>query len=344
VWLAPATPVTDKSLLDAAAMSSNEAGGAADNAAAAERRKIDATIMSFLAVSSAPPPDRRLTHFNANIKSFLGETAAESLLPAPAATGATTNSSTMSTAAVSHKTSFRQQQQQQQQQHVDHLEDQKVMSDFDRIAIMREGCSQIFIKDACFGREIANAALASAKELLGSGRLRCAGMGRGKTSWSHTTYRSDSIMWVTNGAGGVGKALDAVVRVLERRLRSDLHLPANRVSVQLAHYAPGSGGFVKHIDAWKYSRPQEEHGDITAATGKDTVENDRILTAIYYLNEGWSEGDGGCLRVHSAQLPSDAPPESDTVDVQPLADRLVMFRSDVVEHEVRRSSRPLFST
>ena len=50
-----------------------------------------------------------------------------------------------------------------------------------------------------------------------------------------------------------------------------------------------------------------------------------MLTAIYYVNRAWRDGDGGLLRLHlDANL---------TVDVAPHADRLVVFRSEI-EHEV----------
>lgn len=64
----------------------------------------------------------------------------------------------------------------------------------------------------------------------------------------------------------------------------------------------------------------------------------RQITALYYLNPDWEASMGGQLRVH---LDSDNGVRNmdngagRTWDVKPLLDRLVLFRSDLVDHEVR---------
>ena len=59
--------------------------------------------------------------------------------------------------------------------------------------------------------------------------------------------------------------------------------------------------------------------------------NPRRLTCILYLNPAWDgEKHGGALRVYHPH----ANPER-YVDVQPIAGRLVVFDSTIVEHEVR---------
>jgi SM-20-related protein len=56
------------------------------------------------------------------------------------------------------------------------------------------------------------------------------------------------------------------------------------------------------------------------------------VTAIYYANPAWEPNDGGALRLHGEDGP---------VDVAPLLDRLLVFLSERVEHEVMpaRSAR-----
>src|SRR5690606_21004433 len=56
----------------------------------------------------------------------------------------------------------------------------------------------------------------------------------------------------------------------------------------------------------------------------------RKLSIICYLNEDWQESDGGQLRIY---LPDGS------IDVLPLAGRLVCFRSDQLEHEVLPAKR-----
>jgi SM-20-related protein len=55
---------------------------------------------------------------------------------------------------------------------------------------------------------------------------------------------------------------------------------------------------------------------------------------ICYLNENWTEDDGGQLRVYF-------PDQSK--DFFPIAGRLVCFRSDLLEHEVLPATRERLS-
>jgi SM-20-related protein len=87
-------------------------------------------------------------------------------------------------------------------------------------------------------------------------------------------------------------------------LNQEAYVGLRSFDLQLAHYAPGAH-YEKHLDAFP--------GD-----------DNRRVTAIVYLNPAWTPADGGLLRLHVA------PP----VDVEPTLDRLVVFRSAVVPHEV----------
>lgn len=51
----------------------------------------------------------------------------------------------------------------------------------------------------------------------------------------------------------------------------------------------------------------------------------RKLSIICYLNDTWTEADGGQLRLHL---------KSGELDILPLAGRIVVFESDKIEHEV----------
>jgi SM-20-related protein len=65
------------------------------------------------------------------------------------------------------------------------------------------------------------------------------------------------------------------------------------------------------------------------------------VTAIYYANPGWRAEDGGALRLYvdgadGAAASTDVAP----VDVAPLLDRLLVFLSERVEHEVLPTRAP----
>ena len=88
------------------------------------------------------------------------------------------------------------------------------------------------------------------------------------------------------------------------RVFPSMRLSAQAVKLQLARRG---GAFPMHHDAagWPDSR---------------------MLSAILYLNADWKAGDGGELRLY--------PFPFDSLDVQPLDDRLVIFGSESMLHRV----------
>ena len=56
----------------------------------------------------------------------------------------------------------------------------------------------------------------------------------------------------------------------------------------------------------------------------------RIVTVILYLNDSWTEADGGQLRMYFPQEDGSERVE----DVLPLGGRLVVFLSEEIPHEV----------
>ncbi len=74
----------------------------------------------------------------------------------------------------------------------------------------------------------------------------------------------------------------------------------------LAHYPEGSF-YKRHLDQF---------------AGR----NNRMISLIIYLNKDWKNGDGGELRIY--------PKGNGSLDIQPLYNRCILFRSDTLEHEV----------
>jgi len=64
----------------------------------------------------------------------------------------------------------------------------------------------------------------------------------------------------------------------------------------------------------------------------------RAVSAIVYLNESWTEGDGGSLRLY-LEAPESPPYE----DILPIGGRLVCFLSDRFHHEVLPATRERMS-
>ena len=71
--------------------------------------------------------------------------------------------------------------------------------------------------------------------------------------------------------------------------------------------------------------------------------NGRRITAIYYVNQGWRRPDGGALRLYT-RYTGDEENKEVYCDVEPLADRLVLFLSDQrTPHEVLPSHTDRFA-
>ncbi|MGV3620086.1 MAG: 2OG-Fe(II) oxygenase [Archangium sp.] len=119
------------------------------------------------------------------------------------------------------------------------------------------------------------------------------------------SIRSDELAWITR-EDAVGAFRDAGEQFasLMDALNQSAWLGLRDFDLQLARYQPGAK-YVRHRDAFP--------GD-----------DNRRLTAIVYLNPAWEPAHGGQLRMHLE------PP----IDVEPRLNRLVVFRSELVEHEV----------
>jgi predicted 2-oxoglutarate/Fe(II)-dependent dioxygenase YbiX len=83
-------------------------------------------------------------------------------------------------------------------------------------------------------------------------------------------------------------------------------------------YYPCGGRYQKHVD-----------GGINAGSVA------REWSFLLYLNEGWTPADGGHLRVFDHRGGDDG----HYTDIAPAAGTLVVFKSDVVPHEVRPTTK-----
>jgi SM-20-related protein len=158
------------------------------------------------------------------------------------------------------------------------------------------------LRDGLLGAEVAALVRAEA-EALAAG-LRPARTGKDRRLDPAT--RGDDIGWLDAAAGPGIATLFERFEAIRSALNRGAYLGLRRFEVQLARYGGGAAVYARHRDAFAGA-------------------NERVATAIYYLNPSWSTADGGALRLHLAEGP---------VDVAPLLDRLVLFLSERVEHEV----------
>lgn len=160
-------------------------------------------------------------------------------------------------------------------------------------------------RDGWFTREsfLGDALAHRLRDEASSVQLRRAGVRR--DAQLDDSVRSDELAWITaDEATGAFRDASARFTELMAQLNEAAWFGLRRFDLQLARYQPGAK-YVRHRDTFP--------GD-----------DNRRVTAIVYLNSGWQPTHGGQLRIHVT------PP----IDVEPRLDRLVVFRSELVEHEV----------
>jgi SM-20-related protein len=167
------------------------------------------------------------------------------------------------------------------------------------------------LRDGVLGRRAAMGIHDAVEALAAGGRLWSAGVSRGPAYRVDATVRGDAIAWIEPDEAPPELApLRAVFLALRDALNRGAYLGLDRIEIQVARYPGGGSRYARHRDAFQAS-PGAGPG--------------RRVTAIYYANPAWGPEDGGMLRLHVDGGPH---------DVEPVLDRLLVFLSERVEHEV----------
>jgi SM-20-related protein len=146
-------------------------------------------------------------------------------------------------------------------------------------------------------------------------QFKRAGIGKLQDKQINEAIRGDYIEWIDRvSADPALQVYLAKLQELISFVNQNLFLSLKDYEVHMTIYPPGSY-YKRHLDQFK----KDDH---------------RKLSVICYLNENWIEEEGGQLRIY---LPEKS------IDVLPLAGRLVCFRSDQLEHEVLAATRPRLS-
>ena len=197
-----------------------------------------------------------------------------------------------------------------------------VLTDADVHALGARGW---FLRDDLLGRAAAMGVRDAIEALAEAGRLRPAGLGRGAARRVDEVVRSDTVAWVTpEDTPAEVAGLWASFLALRDALNREAYLGLDLMEVQAARYPGGASGYRRHRDAF------------AALPG---ARPSRRATAIYYANPDWRPADGGALRLHPDPGP-DTGAGTEPVDVAPVLDRLLVFLSERVEHEVLPTRAP----
>ena len=182
--------------------------------------------------------------------------------------------------------------------------DRCFLSPFESLSLSLNG---FFLRDDFLGQAVCSRVRSEVVRKVNSQSLRQAGIGREQKV--DTSIRGDQFCWMEKSEAGPGiRELMSHLELLRKSINREFYLGLDRFEMQLAHFAPGSGGYKKHLDAFKGRNPRN-----------------RRLTTIYYLNRGWQHGDGGELSIDL---------KGQDVFIEPVADRLVVFFAEQLEHAV----------
>jgi SM-20-related protein len=157
-------------------------------------------------------------------------------------------------------------------------------------------------------------ALASECAAMHDARLLLpAGTGAHRTT---SALRGDSTHWFVDGAmSAPQQAFADRIDALRIALNRELMLGLVDCESHYAVYRPGAG-YARHLDRLRHS-------------------DARVLSAVFYLNQGWQEADGGALRLYL--------PDGSSRDIYPHAGTLLLFLSATFEHEVLPATRDRMS-
>lgn len=123
--------------------------------------------------------------------------------------------------------------------------------------------------------------------------------------------RSDMTYWLDKQRDQKLQVFFELIEELMEKLKRELFLSLQGYEFHFALYPPG--GFYKpHLDQFD-------------------ARSNRMISFIIYLNPNWQTGDGGELRIHK---------EERKIDIEPIMNRAVLFRSDTVLHEVLSATKP----
>jgi SM-20-related protein len=163
----------------------------------------------------------------------------------------------------------------------------------------------------CIGREDSLRLMHECEDACENGDFRRAGVGRGSDLQVREDIRRDQVMWLRPGDASVEQGI--YLAWLET-----LRLALNR------RFFLGLFEFEGHFAIFPEGAFYKPHLDRHAGT------NDRIVTAILYLNPDWQSGDGGELKLWTTSGENAGAFEL----IEPRMGTLVCFLAGDFWHEV----------
>lgn len=124
------------------------------------------------------------------------------------------------------------------------------------------------------------------------------------------TIRGDFVYWLNKDNDAEIADFFVMMEEFVQFLNRTCFLSLSGFEFHLAYY-PQNTYYQKHLDQFK-------------------KRNNRLISVVLYLNQNWKKGDGGELKIYQK--------EGGEVLIEPIANRCVFFRSDIVPHEVLKTN------
>ncbi len=147
------------------------------------------------------------------------------------------------------------------------------------------------------------------------GEMRLAGIGKGDLHQNNRVIRNDFISWIDEDKAEDAESIYfSIVQDFMAYLNRTCFTSLNNFEFHYALYQTGSF-YKRHIDRF-------------------LSDDSRQFSMITYLNEEWSNEDGGALILYT---------DEGEVTILPQGNRVVFFRADEIEHEVKPALRDRMS-
>ncbi|MCP9291294.1 2OG-Fe(II) oxygenase [Gracilimonas sediminicola] len=147
-----------------------------------------------------------------------------------------------------------------------------------------------------------------------SDKLKKAGVGAKKDFQLKAEVRGDFIYWLDEERDEELSFFFDLKEELVQSLRRYCYLSLSGSEFHIAKYPAGTH-YHRHLDQFNERA-------------------NRQITVLIYLNKDWKKGDGGELIIYK---------DGEEIMVEPLSKRLLLFKSDTIEHEVLTTNVPRYS-
>lgn len=168
---------------------------------------------------------------------------------------------------------------------------------------------EFVVIDQFLPEEILRSILHFFKEKETNDLLAAAKIGPAQDKNRNEEIRSDFTFWMDKQRDESLSGFFTLVESLLEEVARNLFLSLKGYEFHIAKY-PREGFYKKHLDQFDHR-------------------SNRMLSLVIYLNEEWTEDDGGELLIHTPI----------NHRVIPVMNRAVLFRSDTVLHEVLPSKK-----